>query len=111
MWQVTDAEIQAIADEIGRQFRPERVILFGSRARGEATPDSDVDLLVVMPPEGRLLDQTLQILKAIRPWRRFPLDLIVQDPQELALRYAGHDPIARDALERGKVLYEHRSDA
>jgi uncharacterized protein len=44
-------EIQELADNIARQFTPERIILFGSYARGDAGPDSDVDLLVVMPHE------------------------------------------------------------
>ncbi|MGQ9919054.1 MAG: nucleotidyltransferase domain-containing protein, partial [Bryobacteraceae bacterium] len=41
-----EREIQRIVRRIVRQFHPERVILFGSHARGEAGPDSDVDLLV-----------------------------------------------------------------
>jgi len=41
-----------MVQRIVRRFRPERVILFGSHARGEAGPDSDVDLLIVMPVEG-----------------------------------------------------------
>jgi len=48
----TDRAIHAMVRRIVRQFRPERVILFGSHARGEAGPDSDVDLLVVMPVHG-----------------------------------------------------------
>src|SRR5262245_39821836 len=44
-----------LLDPIVQYFNPQRVILFGSRARGEATPDSDIDLLVVVdddtPPE------------------------------------------------------------
>ncbi len=35
---------------IARQFDPPRIILFGSWARGDARPDSDIDLLVVLPP-------------------------------------------------------------
>jgi len=46
------SDIERMVRRIVRQFRPERVILFGSHARGEAGPDSDVDLLVVMRVEG-----------------------------------------------------------
>ena len=46
------AEIQKLCEQISRDFRPERIILFGSHAYGSPTPDSDVDLLVVMPFEG-----------------------------------------------------------
>ena len=46
---VTLRQIQAYADEVARRFRPEKIIFFGSHARGRPTVDSDVDLLVIMP--------------------------------------------------------------
>jgi len=46
-------EIGALSRRIARRFRPRRIILFGSYARGQATPDSDVDLLVRTPQEIR----------------------------------------------------------
>ena len=45
-------DIQKMVNRIVKEFQPERVILFGSRARGAGGPDSDVDLLIVMPVEG-----------------------------------------------------------
>ena len=45
-------EIEAFTARVAEQFLPQRIILFGSYARGEATSDSDVDLLVVLPCEG-----------------------------------------------------------
>jgi len=45
-------DIQRMVNGIGKEFRPERVILFGSHARGEGGVDSDVDLLIVMPVKG-----------------------------------------------------------
>lgn len=50
---VTSAEIQHLSDEIAAAYRPKRIILFGSYAYGSPTPDSDVDLLVVMRHNGR----------------------------------------------------------
>jgi signal-transduction protein with cAMP-binding, CBS, and nucleotidyltransferase domain len=52
-------QIQAVADKIGRAFNPNRIILFGSYARGEQTANSDVDLLVVLDGEwdGNTADQ------------------------------------------------------
>ena len=46
---VSREAIQKYADAIAREFRPEKIILFGSHAYGEPTEDSDVDLMVVMP--------------------------------------------------------------
>ena len=45
------AQIDCMVKRIVRKFRPEKIILFGSHARGEAGADSDVDLLIVMPVE------------------------------------------------------------
>lgn len=96
--------IQEFADKVARRFRPERIILFGSYAYGKPTPDSDVDLLVVMPCKRRPLDQALQIRLTLNA--RFPLDLIVRTPTELRRRLAGGDFFLREIIERGKVLHE-----
>jgi len=45
-------DISRLSEKIAREFRPERVILFGSHAQGNPRPDSDVDLLVILPFEG-----------------------------------------------------------
>ena len=45
-----DKRLQTIGNRIKKEYRAERVILFGSYAKGNATEDSDVDLLVVAPP-------------------------------------------------------------
>ena len=50
---VREAEIREFVDKVVAEFAPQRVILFGSHARGDATPDSDVDLLVIMPTKKR----------------------------------------------------------
>jgi uncharacterized protein len=54
-------KIESLISEIAREFKPQRIILFGSYASGNATPDSDVDILVVMPFEGK------PVRKAIAP--------------------------------------------
>ena len=100
-------EIEDVGRRIGREFRPERVILFGSYAEGTASEDSDVDLLVVLPFKGRPLEKSLEILNRLDV--RFPCDLIARRPEDLARRYREGDPLVREALDRGKVLYErHR---
>ena len=63
---VTISDIQAVGERIGHDFRPERVILFGSHARGTATSDSDVDLLVIGDFEGSSFRQSLKILNEAR---------------------------------------------
>jgi len=97
-------EIESLSERIAREFNPERIILFGSYAYGEPGPDSDVDLLVILPFEGRNFWKSLEILNRVNPG--FPLELLARRPQDTARRYAEGDPLIREALDRGKVLYE-----
>ena len=93
--------IENAVQRIVEQFHPVKIILFGSHARGSASPDSDVDLLVVMKVEGQAVEIDLALSD-----RRFPLDLIVVTPEEFE-RYrdiAGH--IVYPAVREGKVLYD-----
>jgi predicted nucleotidyltransferase len=91
-------------DEVARQFHPQRVILFGSHARGAAGVDSDVDLLVVMPYTGRGAQQAARIRQRVPAG--FPLDLIVRDPESVEQRLALGDPFVKDVLAEGQVLHE-----
>ena len=97
-------DIRNFSRRVARQFRPRRIILFGSYAEGQATPDSDVDLLVVLPHRGKAVEKSVEIRLATRP--PFPLDLLVRTPQEVRKRLAMGDTFMRDILEKGKVLYE-----
>ena len=87
-----------------KRLRPDRVILFGSRAYGNPGPYSDVDLLVVLPFEGRNFWKSLEILNRVDP--PFPVDLLARRQDDTARRYAEGDPLIREALDHGKVLYE-----
>jgi predicted nucleotidyltransferase len=103
---VTRRQIQAYAKEIGREFRPRRIILFGSYAYGKPTRDSDVDLLVIMPHRGNGADQATRIRLKLRA--PFPMDLLVRTPQKIRQRQAWGDCFIQEVLEKGKVLYESR---
>lgn len=101
---VDEKSIFELSERIAKEFQPERIILFGSYAHGHPTPDSDVDLLVILPFEGRNLRKSLEILSRVEP--EFSVDLLVRRPDDTARRYAEGDPLIREALDRGKVLYE-----
>jgi predicted nucleotidyltransferase len=104
---VDQESIQELCDRIVRDFQPERIILFGSYAYGNPTPDSDVDILVVLPFEGKNFLKSLEILNRTNP--RFPIDLLARRPDDTERRYREGDPLIREALDHGKVLYErHR---
>src|SRR5271157_5828151 len=103
---VSMKDIRAVGRRIGREFRPERVILFGSYARHAAGPDSDVDLLVIAPFDGTGFRQSLKILNQLD--LRLPIDLVAYRPEDVQRRYAEGDPLIREALDHGKVLYAQR---
>lgn len=97
--------IRRVARQIGEQFQPEQVILFGSYAYGKPHRDSDVDLLVVMPARNQI-DQAVKISLAIDP--PFPVDLIVRTPQNLEWRLNEGDSFLEEIVSKGKVLYGSR---
>jgi predicted nucleotidyltransferase len=94
--------IRRVARQIGEQFRPEQVILFGSYAYGKPHRDSDVDLLVVMPARNQI-DQAVKIRRAIDP--PFSTDILVRTPHNLSWRLKAGDSLLHEIVSRGKVLY------
>jgi uncharacterized protein len=101
----THAQIQELARRIVEDFRPERIILFGSHAYGAPDPESDVDLLVLMAFEGEALGAAAEV-RARLGAQGFPIDVVVWPPEEALRRYALGDPLLREAIDRGRVLYE-----
>ena len=97
-------QIRDFSRRIAEEFKPERIILFGSYAWGEPTEDSDVDLLVVLPHRGFSARKSAEIRLRLRP--RFALDLLVRTPADIRRRASCGDTFITQVLARGKVLYE-----
>lgn len=97
--------VAAMADRIVGHFQPVRVILFGSHARGEAGPMSDVDLLVVLR---EVADKRQAAIAIRRVLSDFPVskDIIVATPEEIERRGDLVGTTLRPALREGRVLYE-----
>jgi predicted nucleotidyltransferase len=89
---------------IVRQFHPERIILFGSHANGHPSPDSDVDLLVVMPVKGSKRRKVAEIRLALQKFR-IPKDILLNKPEEFAWRKDTVGTIEWPAEHHGEVLY------
>jgi predicted nucleotidyltransferase len=96
--------IREMLNRIVEHFDPEKIILFGSHARGEAGPDSDVDLLVVMPVQGSKREKQLEI-RALLHGIKLAKDIVVSRPEDFDWRKDIVGTIEYPATKEGKVLY------
>ena len=97
--------IDRMTRRIVRRFHPEKVILFGSHARGAAGPDSDVDLLVVMKVKGSRRDARLAVRELLHDVT-VPLDVVVTTPEDFAWRKDIVGTIEYPATHEGRSIYE-----
>jgi predicted nucleotidyltransferase len=102
------AAIRRFARQIGERFDPVKIILFGSYAYGQPHPESDVDLLVVMPAANEI-NQAIRLTLAFEP--PFSLDLIVRTPANLRRAMEEDDWFVSEVVSKGKVLYEKTDSA
>ena len=104
--QVVDRElIDDVVRRIVERFDPDRVVLFGSHARGDATPESDIDLLVEMKTNLRPVQRSYEIQRffGLRPWG---LDVFVYAPEEVKARRGRIGDLLSYVDAEGQVLYE-----
>jgi uncharacterized protein len=97
--------ITVMTDRIVRDCHPLKIILFGSHARGEAGPGSDIDLLIVLP-EVTNRRQAALVIRRVLTDLPVPKDIVVTTPEEIVRRGDLVGTIMRPALREGKVLYE-----
>ncbi len=106
--EITPELIDYIVEKIVREIQPEKIILYGSYARGDFHKDSDVDLFIIKDSEepSRLLRRKLD---ALLRGRRFPLDIRVRKPSEVEWNFRAKNPFyTHHVFKQGKVLYEKR---
>jgi uncharacterized protein len=97
-------EIESITTQIIEKYNPEKIILFGSAARGQFSLDSDADFLVIKkdaPYYGA--DRIRELSRIIE--RNIPIDLLVYKPEEVKKRIEMGDPFLKAILKEGKILY------
>lgn len=99
------AKLAAMVERIVAGFKPERIILFGSNARGTAGTDSDVDLIIVMPAIESKRKVRLAIREAVSGMG-LSKDILVYTPEEMEQHRHLTGSLVRSAWREGKVLYE-----
>ena len=99
-----DALVKGIVDAIVRELHPTRVILFGSRARGQYRPDSDVDLLIVYDGELSKREVKLRVRRLFRR-RDFSLDVFVVSSGEYERQKKVVATVGRTAEREGVVCH------
>ena len=97
------ADIERYGAAIAREFRPRKIVVFGSYAYGHPTPDSDVDVMVILPHR-KGSRPSLEIRRRISAG--FPVDILARAPTEIARRLREGDSFIKEIMSKGRVLYE-----
>ena len=100
-----DPILQEIIRRIVDVAAPQRIVLFGSRARGAALPDSDYDLLVIRRGVKQRRRMAMDIYRSLRGIP-YGVDVIVDTPEHLAAMAAKPGFVYTEALREGAVVYE-----
>jgi predicted nucleotidyltransferase len=103
-------DVRGVLDRIIRtlatEYKPHRVILYGSQVDGTPDPVSDIDLLIVKDSQLSPYRRAVEVRRLLRdPQRRIPVDLIVITPAELEERLHRGDQFLQMIISQGKVLY------
>ncbi|MFO8080432.1 MAG: nucleotidyltransferase domain-containing protein [Armatimonadota bacterium] len=114
MMAITKAQLPTTVHDVIKKIRdgyhPEKIIVFGSYARGTQTETSDLDLLVIKDTDERWLDRVRQVSGLLTP-RRLPMDIIVKTPEEVDDALRERELFMREITEEGVVAYERGESA
>lgn len=103
--QEINQQLEKITQKIVKEFKPEKIILFGSYAWGKPNSDSDVDLFVVKESKKQLLDRERELRTLLFGNNFPPMDIIVYTPKEVKKRMISKDFFIENILDKGKMLY------
>lgn len=99
--------ISQVVDKISRDFRPEKIVLFGSYAKGTPRYDSDIDLLVIQNSDLRRDERDKEIRRSLRDIK-FPLDIFVYTPEEVNQYFRLQGSFISAIFKEGRVIYEQK---
>ena len=87
-----------------KKYKPEKVILFGSHARGSPDPYSDIDVVIIKKTRKFFLDRIKDVLKIAKP--NFAIDILVYTPDEFEKMSSEGNAFLEYIIKEGKVIYE-----
>lgn len=99
------ALLEHVTKTIVERFRPKRIVVFGSHARGDARPDSDLDIFVEMETPRRPPERAIEV-SSVFGLRSWPLDVVVYTPEEVRRLRHVKGTLLSVIEQEGKVLYE-----
>jgi predicted nucleotidyltransferase len=105
---VTDELLQEIVGRIVRAVDPDKIILFGSRARGDSHTRSDLDILVIMESTEPRHRRSIPLFAALSDIM-VPMDIVVYTPEEVREWGNVRQAFPTTALREGKVVYEREA--
>ena len=106
LWSVTEAKVRVAVERIVAQARPQAVILFGSYARGAVSPNSDLDVLVIVDDGvANCRAESVRLRRALRGIF-MPIDIIVARRSDVERLRDMPGLLYETALREGQVVYE-----
>lgn len=97
-------EVNKYVDKIKKQYKPEKIFIFGSFASGKITPDSDVDFFIIKRTRKPRRERQREVSRILID-REVPVDILVFTPAETERRRKLGDPFILDILNSGKLVY------
>ena len=101
---VSSGQIYRVADKIAKEYKPEKIILFGSHAWGKPHADSDVDLFVMKRTNDSVIERHKKVGRLLFG-RGFPVDVLIYTPAQVKKRLQMGDFFVRNIMFKGKLLY------
>lgn len=101
-------ELDKLKKVIVKNYKPEKIILFGSLAWGKFGPDSDIDLMVIKRTAKDYFERNDDFIKKVDTNVDAPKDIIIYTPGEIKKRLVLEDDFICDIISKGKILYEKK---
>lgn len=102
--------LSEIVEKLKSEYKPLKIILFGSYAYGNPKEDSDIDLLILKNTDKRRVDRFVWVKRIIyNPNHKIPVSPLVYTPDELEERLRMGDDFIKEIIQKGVILYEGAS--